>query len=169
MIKAMTFILSLSFFSCSWFRPDGEILGASAKSNIKSIIAIGVIENRDYRFTTYVIKNFHDMLEFQFVKNGYQLLELNLSDIYSVRKQRPNVGLTLLQERDLFDEEPASTGDDSDLPNEKKDLFDEGPGQESKEKGKESKSPEKMESTPSPKRKPLPANDKTYNENRKDL
>ncbi len=71
----------IQFFGCSsiskLFRSSGKIQMAMVKTGSPKTITIGAIENRDFRYSPHLIKNFHDMLQFQLISLGFQVSELD--------------------------------------------------------------------------------------------
>lgn len=68
------------------FFNSGTVRYASIKEKGKGIYLIGYIENRDSYFDPYGAKNLVNMLKFEFIRSGYDILQLE--DV--LKSQEPN-------------------------------------------------------------------------------
>lgn len=59
------------------FRSSGSLQVTAVRQDSKKILAIGIIENRDARFSPFLIKNFSDMLQFHLIDLGFQFIEID--------------------------------------------------------------------------------------------
>jgi hypothetical protein len=59
--------------------PDVRVV--ETRNNQTAHVGIGFIENRDLRFSPFTGKDFENMLEFEFLKNGYTIEDLNFESL----------------------------------------------------------------------------------------
>lgn len=69
--------LSFIFINCmgKWFRSEGSFQSAITLEN-NEVMFFGTIENRDSRYTPYLVDNFKDMLQSQIIELGYNIYDL---------------------------------------------------------------------------------------------
>ena len=65
-----------------------EVRVVATRNNQTAHIGIGFIENRDVRLSPFSTRDFADMLEFEFLKHGYAIEDLDLSALNKSRETK---------------------------------------------------------------------------------
>lgn len=76
------------------------VRGVKREISPVSKLAIGFVEYRKLYPTEYVDKNFRDMLQFEFLQEGYSIIEFENTKTASLKKESPNYHLKNLKVRE---------------------------------------------------------------------
>ncbi|BDA77826.1 hypothetical protein LPTSP3_g07560 [Leptospira kobayashii] len=94
LFKIFLILNILMFNGClfgKYFKSSGTYQSAIANSSKKNLLFFGKIENRDSRYTPFLVENFKDMLQTQIIESGIQIFDIIHVD--EPKKEEPVVSV----------------------------------------------------------------------------